>query len=250
MVRHGFARASAALLAGAVALLLLLTAGSVHAATVTVAAVNFHFQPPSRTVSVGDVVRWTFAGDPHSVTSGAPGAPDGRFDSGITDPGGLFQVTFDTPGTFPYFCQIHPEEMHGTIVVGAAATPKPTVQSTPKPTPTPRPTPTPKPTPRPTPTPSAPPSPTPTPAPTPAPSPTPSAPPSEPVQVSPSAAATAGASLADLETPGPSSGLASPNPDTGAPTSAIDPAPIVLLAVAIGGLVLGGLIVARGRRQP
>ena len=105
--------------------MLLATLGSVDAATVTVASVNFRFEPANRTVNAGDVVRWTFAGDPHTVTSGAPGAPDGRFDSGIKDPGGSFQVTFDSAGSFPYFCQIHPEEMFGTIVVRAGPAPTP-----------------------------------------------------------------------------------------------------------------------------
>ena len=103
--------------------LVLLAAGSVHAATVTVAAMNFQYQPASRTVSVGDTVHWTFKGDPHSVTSGPPGNPDGRFDSGITDPGGSFQFTFVSAGTYHYFCQVHPEQMFGTIVVKAAASP-------------------------------------------------------------------------------------------------------------------------------
>jgi hypothetical protein len=41
---------------------------------------------------------------------------------------------------------------------------------------------------------------------------------------------------------------ASPGPGALAPTSAIDPAPIVALLVILGVLVGGGLIVARRRR--
>src|SRR3989304_3968407 len=55
----------------------------VAAATHTVAALNYRFGPASLTVGVGDTVRWTFAGEPHSVTSGTPPLPDGKFDSGI-----------------------------------------------------------------------------------------------------------------------------------------------------------------------
>jgi Plastocyanin len=125
--RRGRGRFAIGLLAGAIAGLVLLVAGSVQAATVTVAAMNYEFQPASRTVAVGDVVRWTFSGDPHSVTS-----RDGLFDSGVTNPGGSFQFKFVTAGTYRYYCQVHPEQMFGTIVVKASATPKPTVRSTPR----------------------------------------------------------------------------------------------------------------------
>ena len=218
----------ASAIGAAAALLVLLAAGSVQAATVTVAAMNFEFQPASRTVAVGDVVRWTFAGDPHTVTSGSPGSPDGRFDSGIHDPGGSFQFTFVTVGTFPYFCQIHPEQMFGTIMVKAAASPSPTVRPTVRPTA--RPTVTSAPTPTPTPT--AAPTPTPTPTRTP-----------EPV-----ASEAALPSLALLETPFPSRVPASTGPGAVAPTSVIDPAPIVALLVVLSVLVGGGLILARRRR--
>ena len=52
-----------------------LSIGSVSADTLTVAAVNYRFEPETRSATVGDVVRWTFAGDPHTVTWGAAGAP-------------------------------------------------------------------------------------------------------------------------------------------------------------------------------
>ena len=63
-------------------------------------------------------------------------------DSGIKDPGSAFQVTFGTAGTFRYFCQVHPEQMTGTIVVRAGSSPSPTPRTTAKPTtrPTARPT--------------------------------------------------------------------------------------------------------------
>jgi hypothetical protein len=42
-------------------------------------------------------------------------------------------VTFQTAGTFPYYCTIHPE-MTGTVVVQVAATPAPTRPATSGPT--------------------------------------------------------------------------------------------------------------------
>ena len=91
----------------------------------SVAVENYDFAPASRTITAGDVVRWTFSGDQHSVTS-----RDGLFDSGIKDPGGSFQFTFTTAGTYRYYCLVHPDLMSGTIVVkAAAATPRPTVRA-------------------------------------------------------------------------------------------------------------------------
>ena len=81
-----------------------------------VTIVNFAFQPASLEVPVGTTVTWTNQGSaPHTVT-----ADDGSFDSGTLQPGGTFSMTFDTPGTFTYHCEIHPNMM-GTIVVTAAA---------------------------------------------------------------------------------------------------------------------------------
>lgn len=224
MVSRGHLRTAAGILAGAV-LLLVLLAGSVQARTFTVDAVNYKFLPESETITVGDVVHWTFAGEPHWVT-----ARDGSFDSGQMNPGGSYQFRFSKAGTYPYYCRIHPEEMVGTIVVRASATPKPTVARTPRPTT--RPTATPGPTP------------------TPASSPAPSATPSETAQSTPSApaTATAGASVAIVETPPPSIAPASPNPDAGLPAGASDPAPVVLLGLAVVVLVGGGLIATRRRR--
>ena len=56
-------------------------------------------------IPVGTTVTWTNA-DPgivHTVT-----AVDGSFDSGNIADGGTFSYTFDSPGTFEYFCAPHP----------------------------------------------------------------------------------------------------------------------------------------------
>src|SRR4051794_34436101 len=72
-------------------------------------------------------------------------------------PGWEGYCTFNTPGTYTFFCSAHGQEMHGTVVVGGSATPTPTPTptSTPTATPTPTPTPTATPTNTPTPTPTA-----------------------------------------------------------------------------------------------
>src|SRR6476646_5565837 len=108
------------------------------------------FSPSSVTINVGDQVRWTWASDGHSTTSGSPGMPNGIWDSGIRNHGATFTHTFSSAGTFPYYCTPHGGccGMVGTVmVVNASPTPAPTPTSTPTPAPTPTPSSTPTPAP-------------------------------------------------------------------------------------------------------
>ena len=237
MIDHSTRRAAAWLAAGLLTLSLsagLSLPGRVSAATVSVAVENYDFAPASRTIRTGDVVRWAFSGDPHSVTS-----RDGLFDSGVTDAGGSFSFTFKRAGTYRYYCVVHPGLMSGTIVVqAAAATPKPTVRPTAKPTPKPTTTPRPSASPRPTVKATA--SPTKAVASvSPSPSPTTSAAPSQ----SPPA------SEAIVVPPGPSGASARPAPSPSEPASASDTTPMVAGAVLLLVIVAaGGLVLARRRR--
>jgi plastocyanin len=45
-------------------------------------------------------------------------AVDGSFDSGTLAEGDSFEFVFDGPGTFEYFCNIHPS-MTGSVTVTA-----------------------------------------------------------------------------------------------------------------------------------
>ena len=99
------------------------------------------FSPSSVTIHPGDQVRWTWGSSGHSTTSGSPGQPNGIWDSGIHNQGATFTRTFNSAGTFPYYCIPHGGccNMVGTVmVVNASPTPSPT----PMPTPTPSATPT------------------------------------------------------------------------------------------------------------
>lgn len=91
---------------------------SAHAASdpgVTIA--DFQFTPSSTTVHVGDTVTWTNNGpSSHTAT-----ARDGSFDSGILKKGESASHAFTRPGTYAFYCKIHPF-MHSTIIVLAAAT--------------------------------------------------------------------------------------------------------------------------------
>ena len=73
---------------------------------------NFTFGPAELTVMVGTTITWTNRDDiPHTVVS-----TDKVFKSKALDTDEKFSFTFSTPGTFSYFCSIHPK-MTGTVVV-------------------------------------------------------------------------------------------------------------------------------------
>ena len=101
---------------------------------------NLVFSPSSVTIHPGDQVRWTWGSDGHSTTSGSPGMPNGIWDSGIRNQGATFTRTFNSAGTFPYYCVPHGGccAMVGTVMV-ANASPTPTPTPTPASTPTPAP---------------------------------------------------------------------------------------------------------------
>ena len=84
------------------------------AANMDVKIDNFTFGPQKVTVKVGDTVTWTNEDDiPHLVVS------IGHYRSQALDTGDKYSFTFTTPGTFQYFCGLHPQ-MQGTVVVEAA----------------------------------------------------------------------------------------------------------------------------------
>lgn len=73
---------------------------------------NFSFGPAEFTVPVGTNVTWTNRDDiPHTVVS-----TDKVFKSKVLDTDEKFSFTFGSPGTFAYFCSIHPK-MTGKVVV-------------------------------------------------------------------------------------------------------------------------------------
>jgi plastocyanin len=71
---------------------------------------QLYFDPKDITVSTGTTVKWTNSDDTiHTVTSGTPDAgPSGTFDSSIINPGASFEYTFNSAGTFDYYCIVHP----------------------------------------------------------------------------------------------------------------------------------------------
>ncbi len=91
-----------------------LTVGTVQAqsSTAEVKIDNFSFGPSTLTVATGTTVTWTNRDDiPHTVVS-----EDKAFKSKVLDTDEKFSFTFTKPGTYPYFCSIHPK-MTGRVVV-------------------------------------------------------------------------------------------------------------------------------------
>jgi plastocyanin len=74
--------------------------------------VEFSYEPDPVVVQVGGKVTWQNEDTaPHTAT-----ADDGSFDTGTIEKGKLGSATFKEPGTFTYFCEVHPT-MHGTVEV-------------------------------------------------------------------------------------------------------------------------------------
>jgi amicyanin len=78
---------------------------------------NFTFTPPNLTVKAGTTVTWTNKDDiPHGIASSTNAFAKSR----ALDTNQSYSFTFTTPGTYQYFCYIHPH-MVGAIVVEAAS---------------------------------------------------------------------------------------------------------------------------------
>ena len=107
-------RSAANFSAALVAALLFFTQTAL-AADANVKIDNFTFDPPRLTVKAGTTMTWYNEDDiPHTVVATAK-----QFRSKALDTDGKFSFTFTTPGSYEYFCSLHPH-MTGVIVVEAA----------------------------------------------------------------------------------------------------------------------------------
>ena len=87
---------------------------AVAAMATTITIGNFTFGPELATVPVGTTVTWVNGDDiPHNIV-----AVDKSFKSKVLDTDDKFSFTFTKPGTYEYFCSIHPH-MTGKVVVKA-----------------------------------------------------------------------------------------------------------------------------------
>jgi 3',5'-cyclic-AMP phosphodiesterase len=74
---------------------------------------NFNFTPPVLTVKAGSKITWINNDDvPHLIVN-----VQNKFkQSPVLDTDQTFSTTLTRPGTYNYFCSLHPK-MQGTIVV-------------------------------------------------------------------------------------------------------------------------------------
>ena len=87
-------------------------AAPIDAGGPNVSVENFNFVSANLTVPTGTTVVWTNHDDvEHTVT-----ASDNAFSSQALATDGQFSYSFNTPGTYSYFCAIHPF-MTGKVIV-------------------------------------------------------------------------------------------------------------------------------------
>ena len=88
------------------------TTAAAPAQTITID--NFMFSPMTMTIPAGTTVTWTNKDDiPHTVVETSQ-----KFKSKALDTDDSFSYTFTQPGTYEYFCSMHPK-MTAKIVVEA-----------------------------------------------------------------------------------------------------------------------------------
>lgn len=84
-----------------------------EAGTYEVVIANFAYSPAELTIKVGESVTFTNQDSaPHTATARERDV----LQTGRLDQGESITITFDTPGTYEYFCEFHPN-MSGTIIV-------------------------------------------------------------------------------------------------------------------------------------
>ena len=80
----------------------------------TVSISNFTFAPVAITVKAGQELTWTNEDDaPHTVMGSDPGSP---LRSPALDTGDRYTIALSKPGTYRYFCSLHPH-MTGAVTV-------------------------------------------------------------------------------------------------------------------------------------
>ncbi len=123
-------------------------AAAAHGVQIVTCTNVYCFDPSTVSGDPGDGVMWTnTTGASHTVTrcdaSACAGQGPGTGGDTLNSPtlmpnGGSYSHTFNSSGTYFYYCSIHGyARMHGEVVVSATSTPAPTARPTPRPTPRP-----------------------------------------------------------------------------------------------------------------
>ncbi|MBI4789253.1 MAG: LysM peptidoglycan-binding domain-containing protein [Chloroflexi bacterium] len=95
------------------------TTGGACTGTCPVVMRNLAYEPQSLTVTAGSTVTWLNIDTvTHTVTAGTPGnITPNSFRSSQLGTNQTYNFTFNTAGTYQYFCEIHGAQMTGTIIV-------------------------------------------------------------------------------------------------------------------------------------
>lgn len=113
--RSAFAAAMLGAATAAVLTTIFVPARAQPAASAGVSIDNFTFAPESLTINAGTTVTWLNEDDiPHGIAS----SNNDFAKSKALDTDDSYSFTFVRPGTYRYFCYLHPH-MTGTIVVKA-----------------------------------------------------------------------------------------------------------------------------------
>jgi plastocyanin len=101
-------------------------AASEAAREATVEVVDFAFEPPEASVAPGGTVTFPNQGEaPHTATF-----DDGGPDTGQIEPGAEGTITApDEPGSYSYFCAVHPGRMRAVLVVVGQNADDPTTEA-------------------------------------------------------------------------------------------------------------------------
>ena len=75
------------------------------------------YVPSAYEAPVGQPITWTNEDSAfHTVTAGTYDSPAGTFDSGYMDPYDSYTLSFKAPGTYEYYCTLHPW-MEGAVII-------------------------------------------------------------------------------------------------------------------------------------
>lgn len=114
------------LAAGAAALALVVPwlvrfASPAVAAVHQVTLAHYAFSPTTMTVTAGDTVTWTNSDQAsHDVATSSAPAP---FHSPLLATGQSWSITLNTPGTYSYYCSVHPDMRAQLVVLARPTTP-------------------------------------------------------------------------------------------------------------------------------
>jgi plastocyanin len=78
---------------------------------------DFYFLPAEISFPAGTQIAWANQGQTQHTTTSVTG---GQWDSGPINPGSRWAARFSVPGTYEYYCTIHPDQMRARLTITAS----------------------------------------------------------------------------------------------------------------------------------